>query len=80
MSDKVLIKEFGIDKGTSCDTVQLAIIGSQNLTVYINTCMNTKWVSDDWVGQSDRGSIFQWAYESSHSYPVASERPSGTAS
>ena len=38
MSNKVLIKEFGNDKGTltSCDTVQLAIKGSDNLTVYIN--------------------------------------------
>ena len=30
-------------------------------------------MSDDWVGQSDRCSRCQWAYESSHSYPVASE-------
>ena len=38
MSNKVVIKEFGNDKGTltSCDTAQLAIKGSDNLTVYIN--------------------------------------------
>ena len=38
MSNKVLIKEFGNDKGTltSYDTVQLAIKGSDNLTVYVN--------------------------------------------
>ena len=37
-SNKVLIKEFGNDKGTlrSCDSVQLAIKGADNLTVYIN--------------------------------------------
>ena len=37
-SSKVLIKEFGNDKGTlqSCDSVQLAIKGADNLTVYIN--------------------------------------------
>ena len=38
MSNKVLIKEFGIDKGTltSCDTIQLAVNRSENLTLYIN--------------------------------------------
>ena len=38
LSNKVLIKEFGNEKGTltSCDTVQLAIKGTDNLTIYIN--------------------------------------------
>ena len=37
-SDRVLIKEFGNEKGTlkSCDTVQLAIKCADNLTVYVN--------------------------------------------
>ena len=37
-SSKVLIKEFGTDKGTlrACDSVQLATKGADKLTVYIN--------------------------------------------
>ena len=36
-TDKVLIKEFGNDKGTlkKCDLVQLAVRGEDNLTIYI---------------------------------------------
>ena len=36
-TDKVLIKEFGNERGTlkSCDIVQLAVQGADNLTVFI---------------------------------------------
>ena len=35
--DRVLIKEFGNDKGTlkKCDLVQLAVRGKDNLTIYV---------------------------------------------
>ena len=38
LSNKVISKEFGNEIGTftSCDTVQLAIKGTDNLTIYIN--------------------------------------------